>query len=60
MLGLNSPDGSMLIAWKMDGRLEWQLYGADGRPSGELGTAQSLGNGAAGVVSKDGRFILFR
>jgi hypothetical protein len=40
--------------------LEWQLYGRDGRPSGEPGGARSPGNGPPGVVSKDGRFILFR
>jgi hypothetical protein len=60
MLALSSPDGSTLIAWKKDDRLEWQLYGADGRPSGEPCAAKSPGHGAAGVVSKDGRFILFR
>jgi hypothetical protein len=60
MLALSAPDGSMLIAWKMDDQLEWQLYGADGRPSGQPGTAKSPGNGVAGVVSKEGGFTLFR
>jgi hypothetical protein len=60
MLALSAPDGSTLVAWKTGDRLEWQLYGGDGRPSGEPGSAASQGNGAAGVVSKDGRFILFR
>jgi hypothetical protein len=60
MLALSAADGSTLIAWKKDDQLEWQLYGADGRPSGKPGAAKSPGNGAAGVVSKDGRFILFR
>jgi hypothetical protein len=60
VLALSAPDGSTLIAWKKGDELGWQLYGADGRPSGEPGAAKSVGNGAAGVVSKDGRFIFFR
>jgi hypothetical protein len=60
VLVLSAPDGSTLVAWKKDDQLAWQLYRSDGRPSGEPGTAKSPGNGAAGVVSKDGRFILFR
>jgi hypothetical protein len=60
VLALTAPDGSTLVAWKKDDELGWQLYGADGRPSGEPGAAKSPGHGAAGVVGKDGRFILFR
>jgi hypothetical protein len=60
VLALSAPDGSTLVAWKKDDELGWQLYGADGRPSGEPGAAKSAGHGAAGLVSKDGRFILFR
>jgi hypothetical protein len=60
MLALSAPDGSTVVAWKTADQLGWQLYAADGRPSGQPGTAKSPGNGAAGVVSKDGRFILFR
>src|SRR6185312_13939815 len=60
LLALCAPDGATLIAWKKDDRLEWQLYDADGRPSGAPGAAKSPGHGAAGVVGKDGRFILFR
>jgi hypothetical protein len=60
VLALSAPDGSTLVAWKKDNDLGWQLYGADGRPSGEPGAVTSPGHGAAGVVSKDGRFILFR
>lgn len=60
VLVLSAPDGSTLVAWKKGAQLAWQLYSSDGRPSGEPGTAESPGNGAAGVVSKDGRFILFR
>jgi hypothetical protein len=60
ILALGAPDGGTLVAWKKDEQLGWQLYDADGRPSGALGAAKSPGNGAAGVVGKDGRFILFR
>lgn len=59
-LVLNAPDGSTLTAWKKDGQLGWQLYDTDGQPSGRPGAAASPGNGVAGVVSKDGEFILFR
>jgi hypothetical protein len=59
-LALSAPDGSTLVAWKKGDQLGWQLYGSDGRPSGEPGTAKSPGNGVAGVVNKEGRFILFR
>jgi hypothetical protein len=60
VLVLSAPDGSTLVAWKKDDQLAWQLYKSDGRPSGAAGTARSPGHGAAGVVSQDGRFILFR
>jgi len=48
------------VAWKKDGRTGWQLYDAEGRVSGPAGSAESPGNGVAGVMGKDGRFILFR
>jgi hypothetical protein len=60
LLALSAPDGSSLVAWKKDNQLGWQLYNVDGRPSGAPGTAESPGNGATGVVGKNGRFILFR
>jgi hypothetical protein len=60
ILALRAADGGTLVAWKKDEQLGWQLYDADGRPSGAPGAAKSPGNGAAGVVGKDGRFILFR
>jgi hypothetical protein len=49
-----------VVAWKKDGRLGWQVYDKRGRPSGRIGSAANSGNGAAGVVTKEGRFILFR
>lgn len=60
ILTLTAPDGSTLVAWTKGGQLGWQLYGVDGRPSGEPGTAKSSGNGVAGVVGKDGQFIIYR
>lgn len=60
LLAVPAPDGRTLVAWKKDDRLGWQLYDAEGRPSGEPGAAKSPGNGAAGVLTRDGRFLLFR
>src|SRR6266852_1390218 len=60
MLALNGPDGSTLVAWKKDDHEGWQLYDAKGQPVGSSGSASSPGNGIAGVVDKDGHFLLFR
>ncbi|MDG3002275.1 hypothetical protein [Paludisphaera mucosa] len=60
LIALPGPDGSTLVAWKLEGRLGWQLYDGEGRPSGKAGSAPSPGQGAAGVVAADGRFLLFR
>jgi hypothetical protein len=60
VLALTAPDGSTLVAWKKDGQLGWQLYGGEGEPSGPTGSATGPGDGVAGVVGKDGRFLLFR
>jgi hypothetical protein len=60
VLALTGRDGSTLVAWKKDGQTGWQLYDVEGEPSGPPGSAKSSGNGVAGVVGKDGRFILFR
>ncbi len=60
MLALSAPDGSTLVAWTKDNQLGWQLYDAEGQLSGSPGSARSSGNGVAGVVDKEGHFILFR
>jgi hypothetical protein len=60
VLALNDTVGNALVAWKKDGQLGWQVYDPRGRPLGRAGSAASSGNGAAGVVGRDGRFILFR
>jgi len=49
-----------LVAWKKAEQMGWQLYDAKGRPSGLSSSTQSPGGGVAGIVDKDGHFILFR
>lgn len=60
MLALDAPDGTTLVAWKQDGRLGWQLYEPNGQPAGPPSSEPSPGSGVAGVVTRDGRFVLFR
>ena len=59
LLALAAPDGGTLIAWKSKDVLGWQLYDANGQVKGEPGSVESFGSGAAGVVSRDGKFLLF-
>jgi hypothetical protein len=59
VLALSASDGTTLIAWKNKDELGWQLYDAKGQPQGEPGSAPSPGGGAAGVVLRDGRFLVF-
>ena len=59
VLALSALDGVTLVAWKNKEVLGWQLYDAQGKPQGEPGSATSAGNGAAGVVLRDGRFLVF-
>ena len=56
---LECPRREHAVAWKNDDQIGWQLYGQQASPW-EPGSAKSSGNGVAGVVGKDGRFILFR
>jgi hypothetical protein len=60
VVALSAPNGESLVAWKHEDELGWQLYDPEGRPEGVPGSAKSPGKGAAGVVDKNGRFILFR
>jgi hypothetical protein len=60
VLALSAPNGESLVAWKHEDELGWQLYDTEGRPEGVPGSAKSPGKGAAGVVDKTGRFILFQ
>jgi hypothetical protein len=57
---LSDHEGNTLVAWTKESKLGWQLYDKTGRPAGEVGSAPGSGNGAAGVVTNDGRFVLFR
>ena len=59
LLAVSADDGVSLVAWKNKEVLGWQLYDAKGQPQGEPGSATSPGNGAAGVVLSNGRFVLF-
>jgi hypothetical protein len=59
LVALSASDGTTLIAWKNKDILGWQLYDAKGEPKGEPGSVSSPGGGAAGVVMRDGRFLLF-
>jgi len=59
LLALSASDGATLVAWKNKDVLGWQLYDVKGQPQGEPGSANSPGNGAAGVVLRDGRFVVF-
>jgi len=59
LLALSASDGATLVAWKNKDVLGWQLYDVKGQPQGEPGSATSPGNGAAGVVLRDGRFLVF-
>jgi hypothetical protein len=60
VLALSAPDGSTLIAWSKDKQLGWQLYDSKGRSSGSVGSARGSGDGVAGVVDRDGKYLLFR
>jgi hypothetical protein len=60
ILALSGSDESTLVAWNNDGVAGWQHYDLKGQPSGPSSSAKGPGNGVARVVSKDGRFVLFR
>ena len=60
VLVLAAPEGSVCVAWAKDGQLGWQVYDAKGQPTGSPGSAKTNGNAVAGVVNKDGQFVLFR
>lgn len=59
LLALSASDRVTLVAWKNKDVLGWQLYDAKGQPQGEPRSANSPGNGTAGVVLRDGRFLVF-
>ena len=59
LLALSASDGATLVAWKNKEILGWQVYDPKGQPQGEPGSATSPGSGAAGVVLRNGRFLVF-
>jgi len=60
VVALSAADGVSLIAWRRQDEVGWQLYGEDGNPLGAGGSMKSAGKGAAAVVDRKGRFILFQ
>jgi len=59
LVALSAADGATLIVWKNKDVLGWQLYDAKGQPQGEPDSATSPGGGAAGIVMRSGRFLVF-
>src|SRR5438093_7978819 len=59
LVALGSSEGATLIAWKNKDTLGWQLYDGKSQPQGEPDSATSPGGGAAGIVMRSGRFLVF-
>lgn len=57
-LVLAAPDGAWLVAYKQGSELVWELYGAKGNLAKGPTPAPSNSHRFAGVVTKDGRFLL--
>ena len=55
-----APDGKSLVAWKHLDELGWQVYDERGRPESAQGSVKSAGKGTAGIVDRNGNFILFQ
>jgi len=60
MIALAGSEGSTLVAWRQEDCVKWQIYDANGQPSGSVGSEKSAGTGAAALVDKAGHFIVFR
>ncbi len=60
ILAIPDHEGRTLVAWKKEKQLGWQLYDSLGRKIGNGGSAASEGSGAAGVLGKNGDFILIK
>jgi hypothetical protein len=60
LLALSAADGVSLVLWNREEHLHWQLYDRQGRLLGREGSVGSAGSGAAGVVTPEGKFIIFR
>jgi hypothetical protein len=58
-IALSSPDGTVLVSWKTGSTLSWQKFDLNGRAESLVESTPSLSvNRQAGVVSKDGTFVL--
>ncbi len=58
-VALAAPDGSVLVSWKKGAATEWQMFGADDRPAGELKSVPGKSpHRHAGVVTRTGNFLL--
>ena len=60
VVALSAVDGVSLIAWRHQDEVGWQLYGENGNAVGAGGSMKSAGKGAAAVVDRKGRFLLFQ
>lgn len=60
LLTVANAHGDTLVAWKKDNQLGWQTYDDRGRTAGKPGSVSSGGSGVAGVLAKNGDFVLFR
>ena len=58
-LALTNASGMTLIGWRQEGQLQWQVYDAQNNPVGARGSAAGVSLAAAGVVDKEGRFVVF-
>ncbi|MEO2031214.1 MAG: sialidase family protein [Planctomycetaceae bacterium] len=57
---LTAANGTLLVAWKNNNKLGWQLYDLKGRPLGSPNSVESHGKGIAGATTRDEKFLLFR
>lgn len=58
-VALGGRDGSVLLSWKNESRLHWQLFGSNDQPAGKPGSmASPNGSRHAGVTTADGSFLL--
>ena len=60
IVALDGAAGATLIVWKHGEELGWQMYDRQGHAHGTTGSVASPGKGAAAVVDRDGRFVIFR
>lgn len=60
VVALSDASGNTLVAWKKVEQLGWLVYDQRGQPVADPNYVRSAGSGAAGVVARDGQFLLFR